>query len=121
MAAIRGRYTQNFIDGRWCPPESGRSRPNINPADISDHIGDFAGSGGLDVDNAVAAATEALSAWKALGPIERAEYLRTAERLIEERAEDFAVAINREQGKLLKEARGEVKRALAIISFTSGE
>ncbi|MCW2885642.1 MAG: alpha-ketoglutaric semialdehyde dehydrogenase [Streptosporangiaceae bacterium] len=121
MAAIRGRSTQNFIGGRWCPPESGRTRPNINPADVSDHLGDFAESGGLDVDNAVAEATAALPEWKALGPIRRAEYLRVAERLVEERAEDLAVTISREQGKLLKEARGEVKRALAIIDFTAGE
>ena len=121
MAAISVRYTQNFIGGEWRVPESGRTRPNINPADVSDHVGDFAESGGPDVDNAVGAAAEAFPAWKALGPVKRAEFLRTAERLIEERAEDFARAINREQGKLLPEARGEVKRALAIIDFTAGE
>ncbi|MBO2448073.1 aldehyde dehydrogenase [Actinomadura barringtoniae] len=111
----------NFIGGEWRPPESGRTRPNISPADITDRIGDFAESGGPDVDNAVDAAAAAFPEWKALGPIRRAEYLRTVERLIEKRAEDFAAAISREQGKLLKEARGEVKRALAIIDFTAGE
>ncbi|WP_067483261.1 aldehyde dehydrogenase family protein [Actinomadura hibisca] len=116
-----GRYGLNYIGGEWRPPESGRTRPNINPADISDRIGDFAESGGLDVDTAVDAAAAAFPAWKALGPLKRAEHLRTAERLIEERAEDFAAAISREQGKLLSEARGEVKRALAIIDFTAGE
>lgn len=119
--AIQGHYTQNFIDGEWRVPESGLTRENINPGDVSDRIGTFAESGGPDVDNAVAAAAEAFPAWKALGPIKRAEYLRTAERLIEERAEDFAQAITREQGKLIAEARGEVKRALAIIDFTAGE
>ena len=121
MVAISGRYTQNYIGGEWSAPESGRVRSNVNPADLADRVGDFAESGGTDVDNAVAAAAEAFPTWKALGPIKRAEYLRTAERLIEDRAEDLALAINREQGKLLSEARGEVKRALAILDFTAGE
>ncbi|WP_433242387.1 aldehyde dehydrogenase family protein [Streptosporangium sp. CA-135522] len=118
---MESRYLLNHIGGQWRPPESGQTRPNINPGDLSDHIGDFAESGGADVDLAVEAAAAAFPAWKALGPIRRAEYLRAAERLIEERAEDFAQAITREQGKLLKEARGEVRRALAILDFTAGE
>ncbi|MFI6393830.1 aldehyde dehydrogenase family protein [Nonomuraea sp. NPDC050540] len=121
MATIPSRYLLNHIGGEWRAPESGQTRPNINPGDVSDHIGDFAESGGADVELAVEAAAAAMPAWKALGPIKRAEYLRAAERLIEERAEDFAQAITREQGKLLKEARGEVKRALAILDFTAGE
>ncbi|WP_433327931.1 aldehyde dehydrogenase family protein [Spirillospora sp. CA-294931] len=116
-----GHLLRNFIGGEWRPPESGLTRPNRSPADVSDHLGDFAESGGPDVDYAVAAAAEAFPAWKALGPLGRAEYLRTAERLVEERAEDLAVAISREQGKLLSEARGEVRRALAVIDFTAGE
>ncbi|MEV7011314.1 aldehyde dehydrogenase family protein [Streptosporangium sp. NPDC051022] len=118
---MESRYLLNHIGGQWRPPESGQTRPNINPGDLADRVGDFAESGGADVDLAVEAAAAAFPAWKALGPIKRAEYLRTVERLIEERAEDFARAITREQGKLLKEARGEVRRALAILDFTAGE
>ncbi|MGW2219219.1 aldehyde dehydrogenase family protein [Nonomuraea sp. NPDC001684] len=121
MATIPSRYLLNHIGGEWRAPESGQTRPNINPGDLSDHIGDFAESGGADVELAVEAAAAAMPEWKGLGPIKRAEYLRAAERLIEERAEDFAQAITREQGKLIKEARGEVRRALAILDFTAGE
>ncbi|MET9342028.1 aldehyde dehydrogenase family protein [Nonomuraea sp. NPDC003804] len=115
------RYLLNHIGGEWRAPESGQTRPNLNPGDLSDQLGDFAESGGADVELAVEAATAAMPAWKALGPIRRAEHLRAAERLLEDRAEDFAQAITREQGKLLKEARGEVRRALAILDFTAGE
>ncbi|MEV0588455.1 aldehyde dehydrogenase family protein [Nonomuraea sp. NPDC050310] len=118
---MASHYLLNHIGGEWRAPESGQTRPNLNPGDLSDHLGDFAESGGADVELAVEAAAAAMPAWKALGPIKRAEFLRAAERLIEERAEDFAQAITREQGKLLKEARGEVKRALAILDFTAGE
>ncbi len=111
----------NFVDGRWGPAESGQSRPDVNPADLSDVIGEFAESGGVDVDRAVDAAAAALPAWRALGPIKRAVPLAEAGRLLAARAEEFAAAITREQGKLLGEARGEVARARAVLDFTVGQ
>lgn len=118
---VDSRFTQNYIGGDWRPADSGQTRTNTNPGDIEDIIGEFAESGGTDVDAAVDAASEALPAWRDLGPIKRAEFLRRAGRILEQRAEEVAEAISREQGKLLGESRGEVKRALAIIDFTQGE
>ncbi|AJF70281.1 aldehyde dehydrogenase [Streptomyces vietnamensis] len=111
----------NFVDGRWVPAESGLVRENVNPADFSDAIGGFAESGGVDADRAVDAAGAALPAWRALGPIERAAYLAEAGRLLTARADEFAAAITREQGKLLSEARGEAVRARAVLDFTVGQ
>ncbi|WSR03826.1 aldehyde dehydrogenase family protein [Streptomyces sp. NBC_01210] len=118
---IRPRHLLNFIGGQWTSSESGQTRPNINPADADDVIGNFAESGGVDTDRAVDAAALALPAWQALGPIRRASCLTAAGRLLEQRAELFAQAITREQGKLLSEARGEVGRAVAVLEFTAGE
>ncbi|MDI3403707.1 aldehyde dehydrogenase family protein [Streptomyces cavernicola] len=111
----------NFVDGLWARAESGLTRENVNPADFSDVLGEFAESGGVDADRAVDAAAAALPAWRALGPIKRAAHLTEAGRLLAERAEEVAAAITREQGKLLKEARGEVQRALAVLEFTAGQ
>ena len=119
--AIEDRLTRNYVNGEWTAAESGQTRTNVNPADTSDVLGEFAESGAADIDAAVAAARDAAGAWRGLGPIKRAEYLRQAERILEGRAEEVAAAITREQGKLLKEARGEVTRALAILDFTAGE
>ena len=113
--------TDNFIDGQWRGAIGGRTRPNVNPADVSDVIGEFAESDAADVAAAVTAAHRASPAWRAIGPIERATYLNRAGRLLAERADEFAVAITREQGKRTSEARGEVDRALAIAEFTAGE
>ena len=120
-SAIEQRLTRNYIAGEWVESESGQTRTNVNPGDLSDEIGEFAESGAADIDSAVLAAKQALPAWRDLGPIKRAEFLRRAERILENRSEELAEAISREQGKLLKEARGEVKRALAILDFTAGE
>jgi alpha-ketoglutaric semialdehyde dehydrogenase len=111
----------NYIGGRWVTPETGRTRTNVNPADTDDVIGEFAESGGVDAEAAVAAARDAQEAWRAIGPIARGTYLRTAWQLLGERREQFAAAITREQGKRLSEARGEVERALAVLDFTAGE
>src|SRR6266540_1397651 len=119
VSQVEERHTRNFIDGEWRAAASGQTRTNVNPGDTTDVIAEFAESGGVDADTAVDAAVAAGPAWKDLGPIKRAEFLRRAETLLTDRAEEFAAAITREQGKLLEEARGEVKRALAILDFTA--
>ncbi|MFJ5155656.1 aldehyde dehydrogenase family protein [Streptomyces sp. NPDC088353] len=78
---------RNCIDGRWDPAESGQTRENINPADVTDRIGEFAESGGVDVDRAVDAATAASPGWRGLGPVKRAAFLARAGTLLTERAE----------------------------------
>ncbi|MQA80228.1 MAG: aldehyde dehydrogenase family protein [Streptosporangiales bacterium] len=121
MEPVEARHLGNYVDGEWRPGESGRTRTDVNPADTEDHIGDFAESGAGDADLAVRAATAAFEEWRGRGPIARAEVLRRAGRLIEERRDVIAAAITREQGKRLGEARGEVDRGLAILDFTAGE
>lgn len=111
----------DFVDGQWRPSESRQWRPNVNPAELDDVIGEFTESGGVDVDLAVDAAARALPDWRALGPIARGERLSAASALLAERAEEFARTITREQGKLIGEARGEVARARAVLDFTAGQ
>ncbi|MER7409344.1 aldehyde dehydrogenase family protein [Streptomyces cacaoi] len=118
---VAEHHTLNFIDGRWRPSESGQTRTDENPADPRDVLGEFAESGGVDTDTAVEAAARALPDWRAAGPLRRAEHLAAAGALLAERAEEFAAAITREQGKLLGEARGEVRRARAVLDFTAGQ
>ncbi|OBI48020.1 aldehyde dehydrogenase [Mycobacterium sp. E796] len=111
----------NYVGGAWKPSAGGRLRSNINPANTDDVIGEFTESGAADVVAAIDAAVAAQPAWDAAGPIARAEVLGRARRLVEQRADEFAAAITREQGKRLTEAKGEVHRSLAILDFTIGE
>ncbi|GAA2083212.1 aldehyde dehydrogenase family protein [Streptomyces albiaxialis] len=111
----------NFVDGRWVAAMGGTAGPDLNPARPADVIGRFAHSGEDDVEAAVAAADAALPSWRGQGPVRRAERLRALEQVIARRADDFAHAITREQGKLLREARAEVERSLSILRFTAGE
>ncbi|MFI5665140.1 aldehyde dehydrogenase family protein [Streptomyces sp. NPDC051684] len=118
---VAGYLTENHIGGQWVAAQSGQRRPDVNPADFSDVLGEFAESGGADVDLAVEEARRALDHWRGIGPIKRAAFLMKALRIMERRAQELAYAITREQGKLLKEATGEVQRAMAVLEFTAGQ
>ena len=118
---VQADHLLNYVNGTWTPSSGGETRPNLNPADTGDVIGEFGESVAADVTAAVDAAEAAQPDWDAIGPIERAKVLTKAARLIEDRIEDFAAAITREQGKRLGEARGEVTRGLAILEFHIGE
>lgn len=118
---VQADHLLNYVSGTWTPSSGGQTRPNLNPADTGDVIGEFGESVAADVTAAVDAAEAAQPDWDAIGPIERAKVLTKAARLIEDRIEDFAAAITREQGKRLGEARGEVTRGLAILEFHIGE
>ena len=118
---VQQDHLNNYVNGHWVGSHGDRTRTNRNPADPDDVVGEFVESTAKDVTGAVDAAQAARQDWDAIGPIERAGYLTRAARLIEERIEIIAAAITREQGKRLSEARGEVKRSLAILEFTAGE
>jgi alpha-ketoglutaric semialdehyde dehydrogenase len=111
----------NHVDGVWMAPASGARRRNENPADTADAIGLFAESEVADVKDAVAAAERSRADWKAVGPIARSRVVGAAGRIIAEREDEFAAAITREQGKLLRESVAEVHRACSILEFIAGE
>src|SRR5947209_4201949 len=73
-----------------------------------------------DVDQAAAAATEALAA-NPLPAWRRAEILDTAAQLLKERTEQFARTIAGEAAKPLKTARVEAQRAVSTFTFAAVE
>ncbi|KQV19536.1 MULTISPECIES: aldehyde dehydrogenase [unclassified Kitasatospora] len=112
---------RNFIADQWCDAESARTQENRNPGDLAELVSRSPDSGPADVLAAVASAESSLAAWRSLGPIRRGEIVLRAARLLAERREEFAEAITREQGKLLREARGEVDRTVSLLEYTAGE
>ncbi|WP_255954619.1 aldehyde dehydrogenase family protein [Streptomyces odontomachi] len=112
---------RNHIADRWCDADSGRTQENRNPADLTEVVSHSAESGATDVQAAVEAARSGSAAWQALGPVRRGEIVMRAARLVGERRQEFAETITREQGKLLREALGEVDRTVALLEYTAGE
>jgi alpha-ketoglutaric semialdehyde dehydrogenase len=112
-------HARLLIDGQW--RTTGQLAENKNPSDFSDVLGDYCSASPADVEEAALVARRAFSAWSRTNPELRASILRDAARLIEEHREPLAQLLSREEGKVLKDARGEVARAAQIFYFYSGE
>jgi aldehyde dehydrogenase (NAD+) len=112
---------RNYIAGKWVPTSSGDYIENRNPADTRDLIGRFPASSAEDVDRAVEAAAEAFKKWRKVPAPRRAELLFKAGEILIAQKEEFAKAMTREMGKVVKEARGDVQEAIDMTYFIAGE
>jgi len=112
---------RNYIGGEWVPASSGRHFENRNPADVTDLIGRFADSDEREVKDAVDAAAEAYRSWRLVPGPQRGEILFRLGQILRERKEEYARAMTREMGKVLKEARGDVQEAIDMAFLMAGE
>jgi acyl-CoA reductase-like NAD-dependent aldehyde dehydrogenase len=112
------RY-DNFIGGRFVPADD--YRPNTNPSDARDRIGEYAQASASDVDHAIGAAADALPAWAATSASERAAILQRIGAGIADREREIADMLAREEGKTIAEALGEVRRAAATFGYYAGQ
>jgi aldehyde dehydrogenase (NAD+) len=111
----------NLVGGEWIAARSGRTFPDVNPANRDDVIGTFPRSDADDVAAAVAAAERALPAWRRTPQPGRGEILRRAADLLRGRKEELARLMTREMGKVLLEARGDVQEAIDMADYMAGE
>jgi aldehyde dehydrogenase (NAD+) len=83
-----------------------------NPANPSELVGTFSTCKPEEVPGIIEAAHVAQRAWAKVPQPERGRIVDTFLDGLEARAEDIAVSITREMGKIIGESRGEVKKAL---------
>ena len=112
---------KNYINGEWSESKSGKTFPNINPANTDETVGLFQASNPEDVELACSAAAAARLAWADSPATKRGEYLFKAADLLESRLAQLGEEMTREEGKTLPEAIGEVKRAINIFRYFGGE
>jgi aldehyde dehydrogenase (NAD+) len=113
--------TGSYINGRWYHPDSTRILRNVNPADPSDVIAEFPSATAADVERAVAAARAAVRGWRETPGPERGRVLWRAADIARRRAEEIGQTMTHEEGKIIREARGEVARGIAVLEFYAGE
>jgi succinate-semialdehyde dehydrogenase / glutarate-semialdehyde dehydrogenase len=120
LAAITGIEvpTGLFIGGEWTT--NGRALSVTDPA-TEDALVEIADGTPEDALAAVAAAHEALPGWAATPPRERGECLRRAWALMIERSEAIARLMVLENGKALRDARGEVVYAAEFFRWFAEE
>ncbi len=109
-----------FIGGEWRPAAGGKTLKVYDPA-TGAVIKTIADASPEDGKAALDAAADAFPAWAATPPRERAELLRRAFDLLQERKEDFALLMTIEMGKPLAEARGEVAYGGEFVRWFSEE
>jgi succinate-semialdehyde dehydrogenase/glutarate-semialdehyde dehydrogenase len=112
--------TDAFIDGRWTPADSGQTFAVHDPA-TGEALAQVANCGPDETRRAIAAADQALPAWRAKPAKERAAILRRWHDSIIAAADDLALLMTAEQGKPLAEARGEVLYGASFIEWFAEE
>ncbi len=112
---------KNLIGGGWVGASDHATFETRNPARSDEVLGTFPSATAADAAQAVAAAAEAFPAWAATPAPARGAILFRAAELLEERLDDIATTLTREEGKTLAEAKGEVTRARDILRYFGGE
>jgi acyl-CoA reductase-like NAD-dependent aldehyde dehydrogenase len=91
----------------------------VNPA-TEETIAELPEVGVGETDAAVAAATAAFPAWRAVAPADRARLLRRLAASVEEHAEELALLETRNVGKPIADSRGEVGMVAEVFYFYAG-
>ncbi len=110
---------KNYIDGEWVESQSKELLEVRNPA-TDEVIAHVPLSTVEEVGETARAAQEAFQDWRETTPYARARYMFRLKNLMEERFEDLAQIIVREHGKILDEARGEVRRGIENVEVAAG-
>lgn len=109
-----------YVGGEWIPSSSGRTYESMDPftgrpwAVVPD-------ADEADLDRAVAAARTALEGgWGQATGFQRAAWMRSLAAALRRNVDELAVAETRDNGKLLREMRGQVEYIPAWLDYFSG-
>ena len=110
----------HWINGNWIPSASGAAAESTNPS-TGEALGRFADAKAEDGQAAIAAARQAFehSAWAHQPRVRAAVLLAFADRLERAKAE-VALALARENGKLIADAGHEVGAAVSELRYYAG-
>ncbi|WP_435640790.1 NAD-dependent succinate-semialdehyde dehydrogenase [Micavibrio aeruginosavorus] len=109
-----------FINGQWSPAHSGRIFAVTNPA-TGAVIGTVPDMGADETVAAIAAAKDAMPAWRKRTAKDRANIMRAWFNLIVQHADALAALLTAEQGKPLTEARGEIIYGASFVEWFAEE
>lgn len=109
----------HYMNGKLVDGTSGRFADVFNPAtgEVQAQVPLASKS---EVDEAIAAAAAAQPAWAAVNPQRRARVLMKFVDLLNRDMDKLAVALSREHGKTVPDARGDVQRGLEVMEFCIG-
>jgi malonate-semialdehyde dehydrogenase (acetylating) / methylmalonate-semialdehyde dehydrogenase len=109
----------NFYGGSWHVSSALDQVDVINPA-TGKVMAKTPLSVNEEVDEAVKAALKGFAAWRNIPPPDRIQYLFKLKTKLEESFDDLAQTVTLENGKTLKEAQGELRRAIENVEVACG-
>jgi len=113
---------QNYINGKWVPAFSGKTRGVINPA-TGEILAQTAEGGREDAKQAIAAAKEAFygaGEWRRTNSQKRADIVWGIAGEMEKRRDKLALLDTLNNGKPLREAEGDVDDAIHCFKYYAG-
>jgi lactaldehyde dehydrogenase/glycolaldehyde dehydrogenase len=110
---LRSEY-RFFVDGEWVGTD--QLRPVIDPS-TGEAVAYVPDAEVGHVRDAIAAARQAQKGWGRKSPLERAQVMKRIAELIRRDAEKLARIVSIEQGKPIKESRGEVGGAANFFDY----
>src|SRR5690625_1607386 len=114
-------FTQSIlINGKWKEMNQDKTEAIYNPATL-EKITAVANGGADEANEAIAAASSAFSQWSEMTGRKRGKILYKAYELMLEDIDRLAQILTTEQGKPLKEARGEIKGAANFLLWYAEE
>ncbi|MGY3836744.1 CoA-acylating methylmalonate-semialdehyde dehydrogenase [Bacillus atrophaeus] len=118
MLTTNMKKMQNNINGEWVDSTGAEVEEVINPAN-GKIIAYVPLSTRADVDHAVQAAQHAYQTWSLVPVPNRSRLLYKYLQLLQEQKEQLAEIITLENGKTLKDARGEVQRGIEVVELAT--
>lgn len=112
--------SQCYINGKWCNGTSKDAIRVVNPA-TGVSLGEVPELSQAQIHDAITSAQLAFTSWRGLATSQRANFLRRISELLTREHETCARLITDEQGKPLKEARGEVLYAAQYFLWFAEE
>ncbi|GGD69951.1 CoA-acylating methylmalonate-semialdehyde dehydrogenase [Lacimicrobium alkaliphilum] len=109
----------NYINGKQVTSESRNVGQVFDPATGEPSL-EVVLSTAEETETAITAAEQALPAWSATTPLNRARIMFRFKALLEQNLDHLARLITQEHGKVLSDARGELTRGIEVVEFACG-
>ena len=113
--------TGSYVNGKWFHPKSSRLVRNLNPADPDDVIAEFPAATAEDVRSAIECAQAAARGWRKTPAPSAAGSFGAPPTSPANAPTRSPATLTREEGKILKEAKGEVMKGISLLEFYAGE
>lgn len=112
--------TQLFIDGEWRDASDGATFDVLDPS-TGEVVAKVADATEDDVRAMIDGAAAVQGSWGASPALERAAIMRRAARIFEERIDELARLMSREQGKPVAQAVGELQYGIGFVDWFAEE